>query len=65
MHWCVVCQRIKKGTIDAPIGIKNGSLKRSIHSSKMAKPAVTEYAVVKNIKMRDETAMAIKSSIPY
>jgi len=37
----------KKGTIDAPIGIKNGSLKRSIHSSKMAKPAVTEYVVVK------------------
>jgi 23S rRNA pseudouridine1911/1915/1917 synthase len=39
----------KKGTIDAPIGIKNGSLKRSIHSSKMAKPAVTEYSVVKTI----------------
>ena len=37
------------GTIDAPIGIKNGSLKRSIHSSKMAKPAVTEYVVVKNL----------------
>jgi 23S rRNA pseudouridine1911/1915/1917 synthase len=39
----------KKGTIDAPIGIKNGSLKRSVHSSKMAKPAVTEYSVVKTI----------------
>ncbi len=39
----------KKGIIDAPIGIKNGSLKRSIHSSKMAKPAVTEYEVVKEI----------------
>lgn len=37
----------KKGTIDAPIGIKNGTLKRSIHSSKMAKSAVTEYAVIK------------------
>jgi 23S rRNA pseudouridine1911/1915/1917 synthase len=36
-----------QGTIDAPIGIKSGSLKRSIHSSKMAKPAITEYAVVK------------------
>ena len=43
----------KKGTIDAPIGIKNGSLKRSIHSSKMAKPAVTEYAVVKIIARGD------------
>jgi 23S rRNA pseudouridine1911/1915/1917 synthase len=39
----------KKGTIDAPIGIKNGSLKRSIHSSKMAKAAVTEYSVIKTI----------------
>ena len=38
----------KKGAIDAPIGIKNGSLKRSVHSSKMAKPAVTEYSVVKD-----------------
>ncbi len=36
-----------RGTIDAPIGMKNGSLKRSIHSSKMAKSAITEYAVVK------------------
>ncbi len=36
-----------QGTIDAPIGIRNGSLKRSVHSSKMAKPAVTDYAVVR------------------
>ncbi len=37
----------KRGIIDAPIGIKNGSLKRSVHSSKMAKAAITEYSVVK------------------
>jgi 23S rRNA pseudouridine1911/1915/1917 synthase len=37
----------EKGIVDAPIGIKNGSLKRSIHISKMAKSAVTEYSVVK------------------
>ncbi len=37
----------KKGVIDAPIGIRAGSLRRSIHSSKMAKPAVTEYSVEK------------------
>ena len=42
----------KQGIIDAPIGIKNGSLKRSIHSSKMAKEAVTEYSVVKTGKDR-------------
>lgn len=37
----------KSGVIDAPIGIKNGTLKRSIHSKKMAKEAVTEYRVIK------------------
>jgi 23S rRNA pseudouridine1911/1915/1917 synthase len=39
----------KSGVIDAPIGIKSGSLKRSVHSDKMAKLAVTEYSVVKEI----------------
>lgn len=36
--------------INAPIGIKNGTLKRSIHVSKMAKDAVTEYRVIKKYK---------------
>jgi len=47
-----------RGTIDAPIGIKNGSLKRSIHSSKMAKSAVTEYSVVKVIGKNDKDGVA-------
>ncbi len=38
----------KKGTIDAPIGITAGSLRRSVHSPKMAKSAVTEYEVVES-----------------
>ena len=33
--------------INAPIGIKNGTLKRSVHVSKMAKEAITEYRVIK------------------
>ena len=33
----------KRGTIDAPIGIRAGTLKRSVRSKKMAKPAFTEY----------------------
>ena len=49
----------KQGTIDAPIGIKNGSLKRSIHSSKMAKSAVTEYAVVKKVAGEGNEACAL------
>jgi len=37
----------RKGIIDAPIGIVNGTLKRSVRSKKMRKEAVTEYGVVK------------------
>jgi 23S rRNA pseudouridine1911/1915/1917 synthase len=39
----------ERGIIDVPIGIKTGSLKRSIHSSKMAKEAITEYSLVKDL----------------
>jgi 23S rRNA pseudouridine1911/1915/1917 synthase len=39
--------------IDAPIGIKNGTLKRSINASKMAKEAITEYRVIKKYKLKD------------
>ncbi len=42
-----------KGIIDAPIGIKQGTLKRSIHSRKMAKEAVTEYKVLKKMEVPD------------
>ncbi len=38
----------EKGIIDAPIGIKNGTVKRSIHSRKMSKEAVTEYRVLRH-----------------
>jgi 23S rRNA pseudouridine1911/1915/1917 synthase len=44
----------KKGIIDKPIGIKTGTLKRSIHVERMAKPAVTEYSVVKEIEKDGE-----------
>ena len=37
----------KRGTIDAPIGIRNGTMKRSVRSAKMAKSAVTEYRTLK------------------
>ncbi len=40
-----------EGTIDAAIGIKNGTLKRSVHSKKMAKPAVTDYKVIKKMHL--------------
>ncbi len=37
----------KSGTIDAPIGMKNGTVKRSVHGGRMVKEAVTEYRVKK------------------
>ncbi len=43
-----------EGIINAPIGIKNGTLKRSVHSRKMAKSAVTEYKVLKTISLPDK-----------
>ena len=38
------------GVIDKPIGIRNGTLKRSVRSKKMAKDAVTEYRVIKSFQ---------------
>ncbi len=42
-----------KGVVDLPIGIKSGSVKRSIHSAKMAKTALTEYAVLERLSSAD------------
>ncbi len=42
----------KEGIIDAPIGIVNGTLKRSIRSTKMQKEAVTEYRVLETRRQR-------------
>ncbi|MBI4085520.1 MAG: RluA family pseudouridine synthase [Candidatus Liptonbacteria bacterium] len=39
----------REGIIDRPIGIKSGSVKRSVFSEKMKKPAVTEYKVLKKV----------------
>jgi len=43
----------KTGVIDAPIGIKNGTLKRSVNATKMVKPAVTEYKVLEEFRKND------------
>jgi 23S rRNA pseudouridine1911/1915/1917 synthase len=42
--------RPKVGVIEKPIGIKSGSIKRSIHSEKMAKAATTAYKVLQELK---------------
>ncbi len=45
----------KEGTIDAPIGIKNGTLKRSVFATRMLKPAITKYKVLKEFKKDGNT----------
>lgn len=50
----------KKGIIYKPIGIKTGSVKRSVHSGKMAKEAVTEYEVEKEFLRGDEKFALVK-----
>jgi len=58
----------KQGIIDRPIGIINGTTKHSVESKKMAKPAVTEYEVLKTAQAEDgsgcETSFALLSVRP-
>lgn len=46
-YMALVAGRLKspEGVIEQPIGIANGTLKRSVRSEKMRKPAVTRYRV--------------------
>ncbi|KKU18975.1 MAG: Pseudouridine synthase [Parcubacteria group bacterium GW2011_GWA1_47_11] len=39
----------KEGTIDAPISLKAGTTKRTIHGGKMTKSAITKYKVSKEL----------------
>ena len=50
----------EKGIITAPIGIKTGSVKRSVHSAKMAKEAITEYKVEKRFTRGKELFTLLK-----
>lgn len=44
----------KTGVINLPLGIKKGTTKRTIFSSKMTKEAITEYKVLKEFKKGEE-----------
>lgn len=41
----------QKGVIDKPIGLKPGTTRHTVHGGKMVKEAITEYEVVKNLKL--------------
>ncbi|MDE2019780.1 MAG: RluA family pseudouridine synthase [Patescibacteria group bacterium] len=49
--------KTKSGIIDAPIGIRNGTTKRSVRSAKMAKEAITEWKVLKSGSRKLENGM--------
>jgi 23S rRNA pseudouridine1911/1915/1917 synthase len=51
-----------KGIIDRPIGMKAGSLKRSVHAATMAKAAVTEY---KTKEIMNDGAYALLEVRPH
>lgn len=52
---------IGKGIIDKPIGIKSGSIKRSVNSKdmKMIKDAITEYKVLRIFKKGEYTLLEV------
>jgi 23S rRNA pseudouridine1911/1915/1917 synthase len=39
----------KEGVIDLPIGIRNGTVKRTVHGGRMVKPAETHYKVIREM----------------
>jgi len=51
LAWVCGSPKAKRGSVDLPIGIKSGSVKRSVHSFKMSKPALTEYEVRKKAEI--------------
>ncbi len=52
----------REGTIDRPIGIKAGTLKRSIHATSMVKEAVTDYKVKEAFKPLRLSSSSLSSS---
>lgn len=52
----------KEGTIDAPIGIVSGTLRRSVHSTKMKKEAITKYKVLRMYGMGQKEVTLLEVS---
>ena len=47
--------------IDKAIGIKSGTTRRSVHSSRMAKSAITEFEVVKRFKLKNQDLTLLRA----
>ncbi|MFH1246609.1 MAG: RluA family pseudouridine synthase [Candidatus Liptonbacteria bacterium] len=54
----------KKGVIDKPIGIRNGTVKRTVHGGRLVKPAITEYEVVREIEDVDGKIISVVKAMP-
>lgn len=51
----------KKGIINKPIGLKSGTTRHTVRPSKMMKEAITEYKVVKYLKIKGVDLTLIKA----
>ena len=56
--------KTKEGVIDSPIGIKNGTTKRSVRSQKMAKSAITRYRVEKEFTDASQEHFSLLEVMP-
>lgn len=54
----------KKGVINIPIGLKSGSIKRTIYSEKLKKQAITEYKVLKSFKNSNGDLLSLLEIYP-
>ncbi len=52
--------KFEKGVVDKAIGIKPGTTKRSVHSLKMSKEAVTQYEVLEKFKKDNQDFCLVK-----
>jgi len=54
LAWVSGKMKESHGVINAPIGIRSGSVRRSTRSEKMAKDAITEYRVLKELRIKNK-----------
>jgi 23S rRNA pseudouridine1911/1915/1917 synthase len=56
--------RSERGIIERPIGIVSGSVRRSIHSTKMVKDAVTAYEVKRRVRLANGSEATVLAVYP-
>lgn len=63
-YLALVCGKIKEktGTIDKPISIKSGTIKRTVWKGKDEKAAVTEYKVLKYLNLHEQDFSLVEVS---